>query len=94
MFYNYEGKEVSADEWGKLFAGNNRRIAKDTIEEKFMVVSTVFIGLTWENENPPLIYETMVFPQDSFDELETHRWATREEAIQGHQHIVDKIKHG
>jgi hypothetical protein len=93
MFYDFEGKEISESEWSKLFSQKKRLIKKDFLDDKLMLVSTVWIGLAWDDENPPLIFETMAFPEDSYDELGSWRWATYEAALQGHQEVVDKIRH-
>ena len=49
-------------------------------------VSTVYLGLDHSfGEDPPLLWETMVFPEANVCE----RYETLEQAIQGHKEICD-----
>lgn len=100
-FYDLEGHKVSYETWAKIFSGNDRFLAGTRIEDKGVKVSTVWIGLPWMLEDQegsaPLIFETMVFEdgdQDSWDDLAVFRWATREEALNGHAKVVDDINSG
>lgn len=58
-FFDKEGKEISMEEWSKLFEDMDyRRIALTVIDDA--EVSTVLIGMTF-NETPKDIFETMIF---------------------------------
>ncbi|MEH2201208.1 hypothetical protein [Nostoc sp.] len=55
-------------------------------------ISTVFLGLNhqWLPNKPPLIFETMVFGgQIDYQQI---RYSTWDEAVAGHQAIVELIK--
>ena len=53
-------------------------------------VSTVFLGIDHNfGEGKPLLFETMVFG-GKLDE-ETERYSTWEEAVEGHNHMVEKV---
>lgn len=55
-------------------------------------VSTVFLGLdhNWGPVGPPLLFETMVFGSD----LDGSQWryATWDEAVAGHERVVDLVR--
>lgn len=98
MYYDKEGREVGVEEWSALFEQGDRHVARDEISEKSVVVSTVWIGLSWalevEDGGRPLIFETMVFPEDSYEDLLCYRWATADEAKAGHERLVRDIVAG
>ena len=75
--------------WAKWFEeGGNRRVASDTVNGK--MVSTVFLGLDHSfGHGEPLLYETMVFGTE--DDM-AERYHTREEALEGHQRILDSLR--
>ncbi len=89
-----DGKPVICDdvlEWSKWFEKDDRKIEHtiicDTGDE---YVSTVFLALDHSFGNgPPILFETMVFggPLDQ----ETNRYATMEEAKQGHINMVKRV---
>lgn len=66
-----------ANEYGKL----DRQINHDGING--LVISTVFLGLDEDN-----MFETMVFPIGSRQEVYSKRYATLQEARKGHCHTV------
>lgn len=67
-------------------------------------VSTVFLGLdhNYSQVGPPIVYETMVFCRDDFQECYARRYATEEESMLGHRlaieftrrRFVNKVKIG
>ncbi len=94
FYIEVEGNPVPATlmEWGSWSKNiDNRRVASDYIGE--VHVSTVFIGMDQGfGQGPPLLYETMVFrgPMDG----EIDRYSTREEALRGHQEMLNRVKAG
>lgn len=90
MHYVLRGKEVvpikDVIEWARSFERSKRIIQQDDL--KYVQVSTVFLGLdyNWSDEGPPLVFESMVFP----GEREVQRYATWDEAYDGHQELVKK----
>ena len=78
-------------EWARWLETAERHIGDDTINGKR--VSTVFLGIdhNFSFSGPPLLFETMVFGDDGRgDEEEIERYATYEEAEEGHKRIVKK----
>lgn len=101
MLYDMDGVQVSEERWSEIFHSEDRIVARNDLEAvdragvKFPVnISTVWIGISWLTEEPPKIYETMVFEQGQWNDLGCWRWATREEAIAGHQRLVSEIVSG
>ena len=77
-------------EWALWFEKGKRIVQQDYLSKKHLV-STVFLGLDHNfGEGEPLLYETMVFHNDSGGEA-TH-YATREEALKGHNKILNDEK--
>ena len=90
--YILEGKEVVAIEdvlvWGAWFETADRKIARTEVGG--LVVSTVFLGLDHAfGGGPPLLFETMVFDGE---EEETERYHTYDEAVEGHEKMVEKVR--
>ena len=94
--YDRKGQPMDFMEWAKSFKNNElRRVAEDTLPDGKWV-STVWLGLNhnFSQDGPPLIFETMVFPNDGdMGELDADRYSTEEEALAGHKAMVDKWSH-
>jgi hypothetical protein len=96
QFYVLEGKEVrkcaSIDEYVRLVSDN--RIKWTKVSDK--IVSTIFFGFDHrvsfgdeDDEKEPILFETMVFPDRIYV-----RYHTYDEAVKGHDEIVEKIRSG
>jgi len=90
--YILEGKSpkpVSLLTWAQWYETADRQIKHDTVGE--IVISTLFIGLNrnWNQDGPPLLFETMVFGGEFDGEL--HRYSTYGEAEAGHDTIYQKV---
>lgn len=55
-------------------------------------VSTVFLAFdhNFGDEGLPVLFETMVFGPDDFNEHDMERYCTYEEAVEGHRVMVEK----
>ncbi len=80
---------------------SERQIALDQLPDGTMV-STVFLGIDHNVSNiinpgssPPILYETMIFvgknTQHQQYDHELQRYATKEEALLGHQNMLGKM---
>jgi len=80
---------VSLEEWGNWFGKADRKIKVTKVG--YITVSTVFLGLdhNFSRKGPPLIFETMTF--GDYEER-CHRYATWDEAVQGHKEIVSMVQ--
>jgi hypothetical protein len=58
-------------------------------------VSTVFLGLdhAWNGSKPPILWETMIFGGKN-DQAYQERYASYEDALEGHQKAINFIKTG
>ena len=93
-------KEVDLATWARWFEKADRRVALDKVKGKRS--STVFLGVdhNFQEKGPPLLFETMIFPQNSFQysfteeycERYCERYATWEEAKAGHHRAVDMCR--
>lgn len=64
-----------------------------TYKGKEYFVSTVDLGMDHQyGEGEPLYYETMIFLKDSWIDLYCDRYTTREEALAGHNHVIECFK--
>jgi hypothetical protein len=93
-FYDRTGKPLNLQEWGRLMEDvEYKRVAEAHIGPLW--VSTVWLGSNHRfGEGTPLIFETMVFPQEGdWNEEICERYATEEEALAGHQRIVKSLQY-
>lgn len=92
-YYDMQGNPIDMQEWVVLFGKKERIIKQETLPNgKF--VSTVYLGLDHSfGMGGPLIFETMVFPnKGSWNDIDMERYATLEEAKEGHKRMVEKHK--
>ncbi len=78
----------SVEEWGKMMEGD-RTVAKTAVWG--WRVSTVFLGLdhSFGDDEAPLVFETMIFPSDSYSDQFMLRCSTWEEAEACHAQGVE-----
>jgi hypothetical protein len=92
MYYNKEGKLITCEQYLKLITDKNYKFINFTILGDGKWVSTVWLGMNYNfDDDIPLIFETMVFPsKDNYEDIDCDRYSTLEEAIAGHQKMIDK----
>ena len=85
---------VTIEESFKLYDDFDMRIVKsEYLDNEKICVSTVFLGYNGAHygaEDKPLFFETMVFGGD-YDGYMV-RYETYQQAVEGHNEIVNKIK--
>lgn len=90
FIFNQAGQAMTYAAWATAFQDSEtRQVAAAVIDGA--LVSTVWLDLDHSvGDGPPLIFETMVFggPLDE----RCVRYATRDEAVAGHQRIVDELR--
>lgn len=98
-WYDKQGNKIpELLEWAKLFEDREYKIVQqDTTADGKYFVSTVWLGLNheWDENKPPLIFETMVFgAKKKGDRLgrdvDQVRYSTLEQAIKGHAEMMNK----
>lgn len=84
-------RQVSLDEWVSSADPALRRIDRTTVGDAD--VSTVFLGMDHQHaDGPPLLFETMIF--DGEHDQQCWRWSTRDQAVAGHQRVVEALRDG
>lgn len=76
------------------FDQNNKVVKQETIEfeGKNYFVSTVDLGFNHQyGEGPPLYYETMIFPEGTFQDMYCNRYSERDSALSAHESLVCAI---
>jgi len=76
--------------WGRWMQTADRRVGITRVNGHR--VSTVFLGLdhSFSDDDPALLFETMVFKGESSADLECERYSTWAEAEAGHAAMVAK----
>ncbi|MEF2979051.1 hypothetical protein [Subtercola sp. YIM 133946] len=87
-YYDRAGQPISRDEWVETF-DTDKMVAKTTVGNSD--VSTVYLGLnhSW-GDGPPLIFESMIF--GGARDQDQYRYSTEEQALAGHQKLVDELE--
>lgn len=88
-YYILNGREVrpvELMEWAVWYETADRKVAKTQIGN--VKISTVFLGMNhaWSENEPPLLFETMIFGGEFNDYQE--RYSTYDEAEKGHAKAV------
>ena len=87
------GEAVACDDliqWARWYETADRALAKTEIGES--KVSTVFLGVdhSFNEEGPPMLWETMVFGGALDDQM--GRYPTREQAVAGHEAMCESVR--
>lgn len=95
MHYDIDGRAIRHAEYLQLLerkrTENYHRVAIDHIE--LYEVSTVWLGLDHGfGRGAPLIFETMVFLDGTVEDTYLQRYATKEEAMAGHEAVCAEIR--
>jgi hypothetical protein len=79
---------IKSTGWGAGADSLGKRVALDELSGGSVVVSTVFLGIdhSWEEEGPPILWETMIFggPLNDYQV----RYSSHDDAVKGHQEAV------
>lgn len=75
----------------RMSTADNKRVAKTDLPNGYWV-STVFLGIDHNltGRGGPVLFETMVFLQGSYADLECLRYRTWHEAERGHEEAVER----
>lgn len=92
MYYDLDGAPIDFTRWAAIHSDRKQKILKqETINGK--LVSTVYLGINHNyGEGEPLIFETMIFPEGEWLEDYCERYATKAQALEGHERAVALIK--
>lgn len=100
--YNRKGQLISVYEWAELCMNKDYKILKRDIIGPYLI-STVWLGrdhsfgcfFGQENDidHIPIIFETMIFKDESgYEDIDMKRYSTEEEAFVGHEVMVKQVK--
>jgi hypothetical protein len=91
-YYDKEGNPIGIYKWTYLFVDADYRKVKQTTLKNGKFVSTIWLGLNHGKPGEKLIFETMVFSDDTENSvsLDCVRYSTIEEAIKGHEEMCKK----
>lgn len=81
----------SLREWAEFFEDASRRIVRKTQLTTTIEVSTVFLGMdhNFGREGSPILFETMVFRNESGEEMD--RCSTWDEAEAMHERMIEAV---
>lgn len=98
-YYDRSGNRISMRDWHRLRAQNDegKYIQVDTTTIGDLFVSTVWLGLDhgfrfWDENAPPLIFETMVFSHSTGESHDCRRWSTEAQALEGHRRMCEEVR--
>ena len=96
-YFDRQGNPIGRMEWVQFFEDlQYRRVAETTLQDG-KYVSTVWLGFghRFGGNGLPLIFETLVFPAPGdFLDLDSARYSTEVEALNGHNAMVEKWRKG
>src|SRR3982751_5760752 len=81
-------------EWARNFEHLDKRVGIDRVNGKR--ISTVFLGIdhSFGSNDGPLLFETMVFKDNGYDDIYCERYKTYNEAVTGHNRVIELVKTG
>lgn len=99
MYYDRQGKPLSnVMDWESIYEPGNNHIAETYMWLGLIRVSTVWLGLDHDftyrykninDSNPhPLIFESMVFIEGGWTNINMLRYSTEQDALEGHKLLV------
>ena len=91
MYYDRDGQPITSQQWGELFTNLDYKVVQqDKVNGYF--ISTVWLGMNhaYGLDSPLAIFESMVFNEGSYEDLDCIRYATEAEAKAGHLALVEQ----
>ena len=90
-YYGRDGEPITRDEaWASMASPADRRV--DYTETNGYRISTVYLphNMRFSGTGAPLVFESMVFEGDGWTDVDCDRYATEDEAREGHARLVEK----
>lgn len=89
-YYDRNGREITQGEWQRLMSDPDYHLIALTVGSGRRV-STVWLGINHRfGDGPPLIFETMVFKIDGLADIDSDRYSTEQEALEGHERMCQQ----
>lgn len=99
-FHGWDGQPVSFDEWSEIYRAGVH-VADDYVRrgDRLLRISTVLVGYnhSFVPGSRPVIFETMIFEDESLGGIYQERYCTLQQARAGHRRalrMVWRIKAG
>jgi ABC-type sugar transport system substrate-binding protein len=86
VYYDRDGNPITLEQWTELQGNRGYRVAETNLVDG-TDVSTMWLGIDRSGQQPPAIYETVVF-NASGDLVEVQRHPTMRDALAAHQKLV------
>lgn len=82
-------------EWARWIDKRSNKVVANDVVNRFRI-STVFLGIDhgFDDGATPVLFETMIFPEDSWEDLFCQRYTTYHEAEATHKRVVELVKVG
>lgn len=99
-YYDRDGQPITFMQWARLTGDPDAKRVGLTVVGPY-IVSTVWLGIdhSYSASGPPVLFETMVFPSDGWDEGRLgraldyqERYCTLAQARQGHEETVTLVR--
>jgi hypothetical protein len=95
QYFDRAGNELNIKEWVAATASPEATVAKTDIAPGLRL-HTMWFGTDWGSpENPrPSLHESLLFDEseDAGDAETVGEWATEEEALAGHNRLVEELR--
>src|SRR5688572_4412973 len=93
LYYDRSGNPIDSITWATIREHQNPQVTITRFSDGSWL-STVWLGLDhrFGGDGPPIIFESMYFPQaDSYQNEDCRRYCTESEAILGHAEMIQEI---
>lgn len=91
MYYNKQGKQINIDVQKVLIMDKDYHEIGRTKKDGYLI-STIWTGMDLSMDNSKVIFETMIFEGEKWNDLYCQRYSTLEEAKKGHRYAVRNLK--
>ena len=83
------------DEVIELIISDKKIVKQEYVGDRFVSTVMLLTGHEWElgEDKKPLFFETMIFGNESWEQYQ-ERYSTYQEALAGHNALVEKLKQG
>lgn len=94
-YFDRKGDPIDRYDWARLYATEYRIVARTSLADG-RYVSTVWLGIVhgFDRDGRPIIFETMVFGVNGYDDLYSVRYTSEEAAHRGHDLTVEACLRG
>ena len=89
IYYDKNNKIITYEEYDKLRGDPSYKVIQQTQINEFFV-STVWLGYSFDNMlEIPMIFETMIFNEETGRDICDTHYETEKEALEGHEKAIE-----